>query len=299
MSKTVRHGIALVLASMLFLVSASFMAIPAEAAKKPTASTIQGIAHMAYNVTSLAKARAFWVDYLGYAEPFAVSSQVAVIKINDNQYIELYEGKLDSTNGQYQLKNIGYYTTDAAALLAQLKKNGVKVPTSVTTNALGNLSFTVTDPDGHVIEFVQYMSTSLTGKTQGKAMPSTRIFTSIISNGATSKNQLVTNEFLQTKIGFLPNGDSGLNSHLIRIPNSDQFYECGVLGPNETLNAATAGKKNQVDLKTDPGMTIQEAVDILKKRDPKITVDLHYTSGDRWVGNIYDPDGSRVELDDK
>ena len=46
-------------------------------------------------------------------------------------------------------------------------------------------------------------------------------------------------------------------------------------------------------------MTIQQSVAILTNHDPSITIDLHLTSQGRYVGNIYDPDGTRVELDDE
>jgi len=44
-------------------------------------------------------------------------------------------------------------------------------------------------------------------------------------------------------------------------------------------------------------------VAILQQRDPAVPIDLSLngTPGtkQRWVANIYDPDGSRVELDDQ
>jgi hypothetical protein len=38
---------------------------------------------------------------------------------------------------------------------------------------------------------------------------------------------------------------------------------------------------------------------ILDQRNPGNPIVLHFTSGNRWVGNVYDPDGSRVEVDDR
>lgn len=106
----------------------------------------------------------------------------------------------------------------------------------------------------------------------------------------------VDNNFYITQCGFLPNGSSGLNSHLINVPNSDGFYEHGAYN---TLDAPTAGKKSQVDLLNFRGMTIQQSVAILTNRDPSITIDLHLTTKGRYVGNVYDPAGTRVELDDE
>jgi catechol 2,3-dioxygenase-like lactoylglutathione lyase family enzyme len=262
-----------------------------------SASPLRGIAHLAYRVTNLAAARHFWKDYLGFAEPFLLpnSNTVAVIKINDQQYVELYEGPV--VPPQYQLVNYGYQVSDVAAHRAQLAVNGVSVPASVSTNALGNLSFFSTDPDGHAIEWVQYLSTSLTGQTQGQAMPGTQVFGYIISTGGfTANSYALNNAFYITQCGFLPNGTSGIDTHLIGIPNSDGFYEHGTYN---TLDAATAGKKSQVDLLNFRGITIQQSVALLTNRDPSITIDLHLTTKGRYVGNVYDPDGTRVELDDE
>src|SRR4051812_18830337 len=55
----------------------------------PNDSAVYAIAHMAYHVTDLAQARHFWEDYLGLGEPFAVSSKAAIIKVNEEQYVEL------------------------------------------------------------------------------------------------------------------------------------------------------------------------------------------------------------------
>ena len=262
-----------------------------------SSSPLRGIAHLAYRVTSLAAARHFWKDYLGFAEPFLLSNSntVAVIKINDQQYVELYEGVVGPP--QYQIVNYGYQVSGAAAYRTQLATAGVSVPANVSTNALGNLSFFSTDPDGHSIEWVQYRTNSLTGQTQGQAMPGAQVFGYIISTGGfTGNSYAVNNAFYITQCGFLPNGTSGINTHLIGIPNSDGFYEHGTYN---TLDAATAGKKSQIDLLNFRGLTIHQSIAILTNRDPSITIDLHLTSKGRYVGNVYDPDGTRVELDDE
>lgn len=64
-----------------------------DAVKRPK---ILGIAHVAFYVSDLAKARTFYEDFLGFAEePFTLkkndgSDRIVFIKINDNQYVELF-----------------------------------------------------------------------------------------------------------------------------------------------------------------------------------------------------------------
>src|SRR6185503_17044312 len=76
---------------------------------------ILGVAHLAVYVSDLAKARAFYEDLLGYAEPFTLpkpdgSVDIAFVKINDRQWIELFNRP---SAGEGQLNHIALYTDDA------------------------------------------------------------------------------------------------------------------------------------------------------------------------------------------
>ena len=140
-------------------------------APQTSAVPLIGLADIAYHVTDLAAMRAFYENYMGYAEPFLLpnSNTVAVVKINDQQYIELFQGALDPN--QYQLASYGYQVTNAALYRAMLASNGVAVSPSVTTNFLGNLSFFSTDPDGHANEWgpVSYQQPDRTDAGAGHA----------------------------------------------------------------------------------------------------------------------------------
>src|SRR5947209_17994998 len=66
--------------------------LPAVEVKRPR---VLGVAHMALFVTDLQKARAFYKDFLGYDEPYELkredgADRIAFIKINENQYLELF-----------------------------------------------------------------------------------------------------------------------------------------------------------------------------------------------------------------
>jgi len=84
-------------------------------------SKILGLAHVAFFVNDLEKTRAFYKDFLGFDEPFSLkrpdgTTQMAFIKINDHQYVELStdKPKVDSEDGQ--LSHVSIYTDDAAAM---------------------------------------------------------------------------------------------------------------------------------------------------------------------------------------
>lgn len=66
-----------------------------------------GVAHYAVYVSDLAKARAFYEDFLGYQEAFTLPKpdgavQVAFVKINDHQYVELWN-EPDQAKGSYAI----------------------------------------------------------------------------------------------------------------------------------------------------------------------------------------------------
>src|SRR3974390_3102339 len=77
---------------------------------------VLGVAHMAIYVKDLAKARQFYEDFLGYAEPFTLPKEdgagvrIAFVKINDYQYLELFN---EPDRGEGQLNHISFYTDNA------------------------------------------------------------------------------------------------------------------------------------------------------------------------------------------
>jgi catechol 2,3-dioxygenase-like lactoylglutathione lyase family enzyme len=134
---------------------------------------ITGLSHIALYAHDVEKSRWFYKDLLGYDEPFSLtkpdgSLDLTFLKINDRQWIELFT---DREPGKDRLHQIAFETDDAEALRAYLASRGVKVPAKVPKGRTGNLNFTVTDPDGHVVEFVQYLPDGWTMKDKGKHLP--------------------------------------------------------------------------------------------------------------------------------
>ena len=110
--------------------------------------------------TDLEEARKFYTGVVGFAEAFttkdpAVEGDLVAFKVNDTQFVEVsptLKGDED------RLIRIGFETADARGLRDYLAAKGVEVPAKVDTDANGNRSFVVKDPDGHAIQFVQYMN---------------------------------------------------------------------------------------------------------------------------------------------
>ena len=132
------------------------LAVPVgRAAAEPKRPKITGIASFAAKVESLDEARKFYGGVVGFAEAFTtkdplVDGELVAFKVNDTQFVEVsptLKGDED------RLIRIGFETTDARGLRDYLAAKGVEVPAKVDTDANGNRSFVVKDPDGHAIEF--------------------------------------------------------------------------------------------------------------------------------------------------
>ena len=75
---------------------------------------------------------------------------------------------------QDRLHQVAFYVDNAEALRAYLAANGVKVPERVPKGRIGNSNFSIKDPDGHTVEFVQYEPDGWTRREKGKFLPATR-----------------------------------------------------------------------------------------------------------------------------
>src|SRR5260370_26193857 len=89
-------------------------------------------------------------------------------KVNGRQYIELFP---EVEPGSDRLNHISVETDNAEAMRVYLASKGIKVPEKVGLGRIKNLNFTVKDPDGHGVEFVQYTPDGWSMREKGKYMP--------------------------------------------------------------------------------------------------------------------------------
>jgi catechol 2,3-dioxygenase-like lactoylglutathione lyase family enzyme len=140
---------------------------------------IVGIANIAVKVDNLDAARKFYSGVVGMAEAFAtkdpaVPGNLACFKVNDRQYVEV--SPTLKSESEDRLIRIGFETNDARKLRDYLAAKGVAaVPARVDKDANGNRSFIVKDPDGHTVQFVQYMPGSVHSRNFGRHLAATRI----------------------------------------------------------------------------------------------------------------------------
>ncbi len=265
---------------------------------------ILGAAHAAFYVSDLAKARTFYTDFLGFAEaPFALkksdgAERIIFIKINDTQYIELFA---EPTRGEGQLNHIAIQTDDTDRMRDYLAARGVAVPSTVGRGQTGNKNFTVKDPDGHTVEIVQYLPDSKTSREAGRSMPATRIANRLMHMGFLVGKLDASQGFYSGVLGFRefwrgqPPGSATLSWVNMRMPDGEDYVEFMLY---DTLPApADRGTKNHISLEVQDA---QRAVDELQRRAARglyaREIVLRIGVNRRRQVNLFDPDGTRVEL---
>ena len=263
---------------------------------------ILGVAHMALYVSDLQAARAFYKDFLGYAEPFALkredgSDRIAFIKINDDQYIELFA---ESPKQDGQLNHIAFFTDSAEAMRDYLASSGIKVPDKVGKGRIGNSNFNILDPDGHTVEIVEYQPDSWTRREKGKFMPDTRISTRIAHLGVLVGAVDPAMKFYRDVLGFQEfwRGSSTgkvLSWINMRVPDGNDYLEFMLYATPQ--DAAQMGVKNHICLLVPD---IKQAVATLESRPARKNysrpIEIRVGINGKRQANLFDPDGTRIEL---
>ena len=262
-----------------------------------------GVAHYSIFVSDLAKARAFYEDFLGYEEPFTLPGPdggvgMAFVKINDHQWLELVN---QPNKGEGQFNHLGLYTDDVEKMRRYLGSRGVKVPDQVVQNRIGNRKISVVDPDGHTVEIVQYLPDSQTGRDTGKHMPATRISDRMMHAGILVGNLSAAAAFYGGILGCRETwrGNSLTSTTLnwvnMRVPDGDNHVEFMLY--QELPPPERRGSPHHICLVVPD---IQAAVANLEARparkayarEMKIALGV---DNKRQCG-LFDPDGTRVEL---
>jgi lactoylglutathione lyase len=271
------------------------------AGEAPARPRILGVAHMALYVSDLAKARAFYEDFLGFEEPFALkrkdgTDRIVFIKINDHQYVELFaeEPKEDG-----RLNHISVYTADARAMRDYLASRGVAVPEKVGKGQTGNSNFNIKDPDGHTVEIVQYEPDSWTARDKGKFMPETRISTHMPHFGVLIGPLEPALKFYRDVLGFQETWRGGSGRFLswvnMRVPDGEDYLEFMLY--NNPPDAEQRGVRNHVCLMTPD---LAKAVAILEARPARKNygrpIEVKVGVNRKRQANLFDPDGTRIEL---
>ncbi len=261
---------------------------------------ILGVAHIALKTNDLAAAREFYGKYLGYAEAFHLAKpggglELTYFKVNDHQYIEIFPELASETEDR--LSHIAFETTNAEQLRAYLGGHGVAVPPSLRTLPDGNLSFAIKDPDGHIIEFVQYVATGPLGKTFGKDLPASRVSHHIGHVGFTVSDRAAADRLFRDILGFHDVWHGGMTDDGptqwvdMRVPDGKDHLEYMLEVHNPSPR--TLGVMNHLCLIVP---SVEAGYKTLLGRGMKIGEGPKIGRDGKWQLNLYDPNFTRAEL---
>lgn len=162
---------------------------------------LSGIAHVAFRVADYEKSRAYY-EGLGFEQAFEFADpgkpRVSYIKVNDRQFIELYEA---ATGSQLGFMHICFESADLQSLHAAYVSEGLQ-PTEAKKFRAGNLLFTMNDPEGQLLEFTQYLPGSLHSNEIGKHLGAHRISGHLQGSSTPAKNLGDQKSFYASKLGF-------------------------------------------------------------------------------------------------
>jgi catechol 2,3-dioxygenase-like lactoylglutathione lyase family enzyme len=269
----------------------------------PARPRILGLAHVAFFVGDLTKARAFYEDLLGFEESFTLpkpdgSVEIAFVKINDRQWIELFN---TPSAGEGQLNHVAFYTDDADRMRSYLASKGVKVPDKVGKGRTGNKNFMIKDADGHNVEIVDYLPHSWTTKDAGKHIGEARISDHALHAGVLVGHLDEAMKFYGDILGFREfwRGNAATSKTLswvnMRVPNGTDYVEFMLY--DELPAPDRRGTAHHLCLVVP---NVDKAVAALEGRPGRSSytrpIEVRTGVNRKRQVNLFDPDGTRVEL---
>ena len=256
---------------------------------------ITGVSHMAVKVSNIEVAVPFYRDFLGFAEHCRLNNlkdgslMLVNFKVSKDQTIEVFTGLKPDEERMHQL---AYIVEDAEAMRTFLAKNGVRVPDQLKKGQMQNLGFTFKDPSGYTIELVQYLPEGWTRRDQGKFLPDTRISEHITHGGIVVSNVAVIKHFYGDILGFKETWRGAADSNALswihmQVPNGTDYLELMLnakVVPHFCLMVPDM-EKARAKLESSP-----------YRSQYKKPIEMRVGKNRKRQINLFDPDGTRVEL---
>src|SRR5262249_37421251 len=156
-----------------------------------------------FKISDLPKARWFYQGVLGLSEAFQTESALGVtstyFKVNDDQYIEVIEtlrpGEL------VRQMRVSFQSSDIERLHTIYRKSGLR-PRNIEIGLDANPMFSITDPEGNRLDFLEYISGSRQGQARGKFLNPNGVSKRIWHVGQMIKCPATTLPFYEERLGF-------------------------------------------------------------------------------------------------
>ncbi|MBL8214018.1 MAG: VOC family protein [Bryobacterales bacterium] len=280
---------------------ALLLATTTPAAAQTKRPRITGVAHIALYSADIAKTRAYYRDILGFHEPYSLNNpdgsfSMTFFKVNERQYIEIFPETKPHTD---RLAHISVETDDIEGMRLYLAEKGIPVPAKVNTGRIKNKSFNVKDPDGHIVEFVQYMPDGWTVREKGKHLPN-GVSARMMHIGIIVNSLEPAMRFYRDILGFEEFWRGARDPKVLqwvnmRVPDGNDYIEFMLHHP--VPEETKRGSAHHICLEVPNMEKALQAIEALPARK-SYTLPLEIRTGinRKRQLNLFDPDGTRTEL---
>lgn len=282
--------------SPLSLLALSFLA-PLVLAQTAVRPPITGVSHIAVYASSPSSAEHFYVHDIGLEKrPDPENPAGARYYVNAVQFVEVLP--LPAGAGSSRLDHLAYNTANAEALRAYLAAHGVQVPGAVERASDGSRWFDVKDPEGNTVQFVQPPASPK--KTDGDP-----VGRRIIHVGMLVRSREAEDPFYRQLLGFRPYWFGGMKPGAVdwvsqQTPEGHDWLEY-------MLTSGPSGKGIQDISQKQLGVLNHLSIGVVNMEKAVTTLDaggriegdhspMQLGKDGKWQFNLFDPDGTRVEL---
>lgn len=273
------------LTSLLLLVAAT----AAHAQQRPA---ITGIAFVRVYASDPAASADFYGKTLGYSSSKA--GDITRYPVNDSQWIEV--APLPSPAPATRLAAVAFTTRDVRALEQYLKAHAVTIVEPLGSDPTHKGRFSVHDPEGNLIIFVQQVK----GPAVPPAVPATAASRRMIHAGFIVKDAAAEDRFYKEILGFRDNWHGGRDDtgrvdwSSVQVPEGTDWLEYMLnIGPNPTLKQT--GVQDHLSLGVEKMPDAIAALERNHCEGPNCTKSQMGRDGKVQL-NLYDPDLTRVEF---
>ncbi len=276
-------------------------AVAASAQTAPTRPKITGISHLAVYTSDPAAADHYYREVIGAAkQPDPENPQGVRYAFNDQQFIEVLP--LPPGQGINRLGHTAFNTGDAEGMRKYLAAKAWKTPAKVEKGSDGSRWFTVLDPEGNKVEFVE-------PPPNPKAIDAPKVIgRHIIHAGILVHSRAVEDTFYRDLLGFRPYWFGGMVEGKLdwvsqQTPDSHDWLEYMLTSGSSGSGIPASISQHQLgvlDHLSIGVVSVDAAFKTLQdgNRLTGVVADKHTQIGKDGKGqfNLYDPDGIRLEL---
>ena len=252
---------------------------------------ILGIDHVSFYTTAPDGVRKLYGDVLGLAAADPVENGSAKRYMIGSQWVGY--APAPDPKATDRMDHVAFATDNIVALRRYLNEKGLKA-TQIEGRSDHSLAFSVNDPEGRRIEFVE------SAKADSPAVPASAVSHRLIHAGFVVYHKDAEDHFYRDILGFRLYWHGGMKDAgpddwvAMQVPDGTDWLEY-MLNQPEHMDLQLAGVMNHISL----GVTdMKKAQAVLESHSWKPHGDEKAQMGKdgKWQLNLFDPDFTRVEL---